>query len=712
MPTPPRRQAMKTTLVLGLLALSSIVLCAETVAGSKRQQQRLRRGKGHRALLNENNDRTDSGTPATIPSKSMARRRTEATTSFTEWIESSHTFLTRVVDGSSSDQASIRYPWFARLGNSTDSGYSCGGALIARDLLLTSAGCGVPTEAYIGFAVQIESVANHPDGYDLMIVKVKASTPSAADPVRLNFDESYPSIDGEPLTVLGFGSSQSAAMELARNHLKAATISYVPPSACKGKDAADHGFCTTSLEGGESDACLGVSGGPIAKSGFFAATGASKTTTAGGDWSTDDLLLAVVSGAPGECGNQNNHRQSVSSHKEWIVDTGCSLSDDPPPEWNCSEQKEAGTAPLDNSVYYSGSSTEMTELPTSSPPSPYPTTAPTSFPSPRPTPMPTTEKPNPFPIPYPTYYEREPDTNVPVASYWGDDEDDDDDYYKFVCPICDNKYLVPSNPGAVVVVPVVGQRTCQELFDASLEGKIDKGGECDSVLLVASLVCSCGPPPTPSPTPSPTIATPSPTAEPTTNPTPSPTEETPSPTQSPTTKPPTRSPTPDPSFSPTPAPTTLPPTQSPTPGPTKATASPTQDPTVSPTPSPTKRSLSPPTCKSIKNASHGDYVDVSIDFVFQDGSSARSVGWFVSDPGHECFREGVTPGAYVVPTAESTVRLVRGIDYVFVLKVDTRQSGGNGGPIGSYTVQAEGEVLASNDGHLQNNDATIFTTPL
>lgn len=104
-------------------------------------------------------------------------------------------------------------------------------------------------------------------------------------------------------------------------------------------------------------------------------------------------------------------------------------------------------------------------------------------------------------------------------------------------------------------------------------------------------------------------------------------------------------------------------------------------------------------------------IDVTIDFSFLDRSSAQSVGWYVADPGHECFKVGVVPGAYGTQTVVESLSLVRGVDYVFVLEVVDDDSNNNGEqPSGSYTITTTDILFASED-TLKNKDVTRFTTP-
>jgi hypothetical protein len=153
----------------------------------------------------------------------------------------------------------------------------------------------------------------------------------------------------------------------------------------------------------------------------------------------------------------------------------------------------------------------MTLSPTVSPTTISPTSTPTNTPTPKePTPiitLPPTLKPNPFPIPSPTSElessedstmfppqdEESSDDNNEDDNEEDDENDEDDDDELFVCHICGDDELMISNPNAIVFVPVLGQKTCAELETAAIEGRIDEGGECESIQITVPSVCDCIP---------------------------------------------------------------------------------------------------------------------------------------------------------------------------------------------------------------------------
>ena len=562
-----------------------------------------------------------------------------------------------------------------------------------------------------------------------MIVRLSQASETTKR-VRLNYDNDYPNVADESLTMIGFGSKIGGTESVGLDpeielpqFLQSAETLYVPFETCalaKDPDSEyeygigfsedktqvrPHWLCTLGPDSGTdlvTSNCYGDSGGPIFKEDFF--------EDSPEDVATNDILLAVIVGSSRYCGNKYlpNINQRVSYHKQWIVERGCAMSNDPPPEWNCPTLEGFRIeAPDNNNVYIptpapipnepnglkavdedpptaEPTTAKPTVSPTVSPtaatptlvPTPVPTTEPTTSkptvppttasPTLVPTPVPTTEKPNPFFVPIldPSATSTRKPTRYPTRS----EDSSDDKEVGYVCPICKYKEHVITNPKAVVFVPVLGQKTCQELFEDASEGEISEGSICQSVLLMASSVCNCA------------YATTSPTS---------------SPSKSPTTSP-TTSPSSHPSVTPTNSPTLQP------------SVSPTVLPSVSPTHSPTKTQ---DTCDAIDIANQerdpAMMVNVKITFAFEDLNAANSVGWYISDPHYKCFRVGVANGRYSNREVIEELSLVGGVEYLFVLDVDGKRASG------SYSLTSKNVTLGQNliPGVIYDDEGTFFKTP-
>jgi len=316
-------------------------------------------------------------------------------------VDNDNTFVFRTARmvGGLNVEKSTRYPWFTQVMSVTDEGglSVCGGALIAPDLVLTAAHCKDPKAVHPGRhdldqsseeKIDVLSFERHPEmegersaaDYDIMIIQLAES--STRKPVRLNFNNDFP-VDGgdggnsgESLAMLGFGSTlggaatgeANAATDMPKILQRADTV-FVPNDICEvahDPETGDrygvsdtntivgpHWLCTTGPATDSeltTSTCFGDSGGPILKENYF-----RDANTSNGE--TNDLLLGVIHGTSGFCGNKQLPlwNQRVSYHKDWIVGVGCELSTAPPAEWNC----DNGVAPESNSVYFAQSSLQI-----------------------------------------------------------------------------------------------------------------------------------------------------------------------------------------------------------------------------------------------------------------------------------------------------------------------------------------------------------------
>lgn len=226
--------------------------------------------------------------------------------------------------------------------------------------------------------------------------------------------------------------------------------------------------------------------------------------------------------------------QRVSYHKDWIIQTGCQYSVDPPAEWNCDQ---GGFAPETTPVPEVSPPTE-TPAPSASatsPPVPSPTQGPSRRPTAestrQPTPPPTNQRTS-SPQSPPTIAPSREDANgilppsldivptvptplptvkpslAPDSNLVGDDDDDgdgngngnggdddDDDNGNggdpvYVCPVCSEGYNI-SRPNSTVLVPILGEFLCSDLVAAAQAGEFSEG-QC-GIIQIVSLPCLCEP---------------------------------------------------------------------------------------------------------------------------------------------------------------------------------------------------------------------------
>jgi len=253
-----------------------------------------------------------------------------------------------------------RYPYLVSLGLSR-SDHSCGATLIAPDILLSAAHCnGSIRWATLGMYdrddhnedhhgdggrqyVRIDETVTHPFyrwtsgnpdiDYDFLIIKL--SSPADAtrfQPVRLNRNPSVPGYDNQRLTVAGWGATDADGLNLS-DKLLDGTVGYVSPNTCNRADGiiegtyySYRGFLTNSMMCAWSedvDACLGDSGGPLL------------LTSDDGD-AAEDVQVGIVSFGVG-CNSPDfpGLYSRISDQIGWIDEIVCSLSDDPPADFEC-----------------------------------------------------------------------------------------------------------------------------------------------------------------------------------------------------------------------------------------------------------------------------------------------------------------------------------------------------------------------------------------
>lgn len=237
---------------------------------------------------------TASETPSMAPSRAAlvtsslvySSVNANATTTSIDQVASSIIGGTKVIATSSSSSSNLVYPYFTSV--VPNAYYLCGAALIAPDMLITSAHCQVAfvTGAVVGATqlltpttagaqtVQMVEKFVHPyykdyHDYDVMVLKI---TPAVTDltPVSINLDPAVPA-PGAPLKIMGFGRTTDSYGSLSKDLLDA-TISEVATATCQTqfpRVIAESHLC--AWEEGKSSGshasvispCNGDSGGPI-----------------------------------------------------------------------------------------------------------------------------------------------------------------------------------------------------------------------------------------------------------------------------------------------------------------------------------------------------------------------------------------------------------------------------------------------------------------
>ena len=260
------------------------------------------------------------------------------------------------------DTEKFRYPYMATLLDSLGD-HSCGGTLIAPDLILSAAHCEHDTatvqlgrynlsdveEKYESFVIDTLSTTQHPnntavhlndgsaiDVFDYLVIKLFGV--SSRTVVKLNKRHHVPFLEGSRLSIMGWGQTDAAQDddEIYLSVLKEAEVRYVSNKRCETANGYvedldmyddyfgaiyDDMLCAKGLGTDAADACHLDSGGPLIVKGTSAPT---------------DLQLGITSWGSG-CADSNfpGVYARVSNQWQWIRDTVCELSVDPPADFGC-----------------------------------------------------------------------------------------------------------------------------------------------------------------------------------------------------------------------------------------------------------------------------------------------------------------------------------------------------------------------------------------
>lgn len=198
-------------------------------------------------------------------------------------IQEYYEYMSHFDEGNATDNSiiggsdTITYPWFVQFASKT-----CGGTLISRNRVLTSATCllftGIPslvrvgaTTARNGVLAQVACAKTHPDYYygqgtilnDVAILKLVTDVDSVT-PVILNHDTTYPSNGQQTLTALGMGyRNLNGGLS---NRLQQVSLDFITTGECQSRYQSDfiiqgqHHLCAEERNRG---ICTGDSGGPL-----------------------------------------------------------------------------------------------------------------------------------------------------------------------------------------------------------------------------------------------------------------------------------------------------------------------------------------------------------------------------------------------------------------------------------------------------------------
>ena len=206
---------------------------------------------------------------------------------------------------------------------------TCGGILIANDIILTAAHCMNSVNfAKIGLynlfdsiffsgveQIQICEKIRQPNNDDICLLKLCKESSLAKQGVvhtiKLNSDANLP-VDGQELTVTGWGNTREGGFESMT--LKEVNVNYIDQDICDNiyYYAAPGNLMCAGIFNGGKDSCQGDSGGPL---------------IIGGRNTLNFSLVGVVSGGDGCArGDYPGTYVRVSSEANWIETQGCAMT--------------------------------------------------------------------------------------------------------------------------------------------------------------------------------------------------------------------------------------------------------------------------------------------------------------------------------------------------------------------------------------------------
>ena len=263
-----------------------------------------------------------------------------------------------------------RYPYIVSLQYSLSAaGYkhTCGGALIAKDIILTAAHCYKQSYNHLprvivgdhnlinsndgGEQFVTRQLISHPEwdrrllSNDIMLIQIYGS--SSRNPIKLNEQSNFP-VSRQELDILGWGASRQDG-KIYPDTLKETKLDYITNKDCFNMvaDAFKTLMCTMDLDGVlDEGICYGDSGGPLIAKGESGLP-------------SDDILVGIVSALLPPCASPNpDYYSRVSGYYGWIRQTVCSISLSPPEYFQCTKNN-MNTDPTHHLPSISPSSSSM-----------------------------------------------------------------------------------------------------------------------------------------------------------------------------------------------------------------------------------------------------------------------------------------------------------------------------------------------------------------
>jgi hypothetical protein len=211
----------------------------------------------------------------------------------------------------------------ALFGSTSTSSFTCGGILVAYDVVITAAHCvDYVTVAKIGLyylnnptgseTINICQKVKQPNGDDIGLLKLcqvsSLAQQGIVKTIKLNASPNVPTV-GQVLTVTGWGDTTEGGV--ISNTLQKVDVNYVSQDTCVaiyGVNSAE--MCAGVTEGGK-DSCQGDSGGPLVI----------------GTSAADFVLVGVVSGGTG-CARPDypGIYNRISSEISWVLSQGCAMT--------------------------------------------------------------------------------------------------------------------------------------------------------------------------------------------------------------------------------------------------------------------------------------------------------------------------------------------------------------------------------------------------